>query len=104
MDPNAFLKWMVYAIVLFKVCFIVSVGANMWYMHAKNEHNGTVIKFKEMFERGYIILMGLLLIYIFYPHKDRMQYITREIKLLFYIFGIIMAFMQLHIMVTGKTV
>jgi hypothetical protein len=102
MDPNAALKWLVYAIILFKVCFIVGLCTNLWYMHARHENNGTVIKLKEMFESGYMFLMGILLMFLFYPRAANKQYMTREMELLIYLFGIITIFMRLHYVVSGQ--
>jgi uncharacterized membrane protein len=86
----------IYIIIGIKVIFLISAISSVIFSHYQKDSplsQSLVTKFgywKERMEFIFIILMALLLIFIFTPWHNHKKYITKEMSLLFYLFGFIL--------------
>ena len=86
----------IYIIIGIKVIFLISAISSVIFSHYQKgspSSQSLVTKFgywKERMEFICIILMALLLIFIFTPWHNHKKYITKEMSLLFYLFGFIL--------------
>jgi cell division protein FtsW (lipid II flippase) len=83
----------IYLIIAIKVLFILSAIGHI-YLKEKHQENSDLDKkflyWKERFEFIFIFLMSCLLIFVFNPRQDNSRLINSEIKILLYLFGIIL--------------
>ena len=83
-------------IVIVKICFIVLAIYHRYLKHAGKSGTDLDNKVKywsEKLEKIFMLLMALLMIFLFNPNNDRMNLITKPVKYLFFIFGIILVVM-----------
>ena len=90
------LEKIVYFIIFIKIIFLISAIGSIFFEH----YNKTSAKsklldlkfsyWKERMEFIFTICMALLLIFIFNPWHKNQIYITKEMGLLFYLFGFIL--------------
>ena len=83
----------IYFIIGIKIIFIL-LSITHIYLKVKGEADTdldkNIIYWKERIEFVFIILMALLLIYVFNPRIPHTNLLNYEVKLLFYLFGIIL--------------
>ena len=83
----------IYSIIGIKVIFIL-LSITHIYLKVKGEADTdldkNIIYWKERIEFVFIILMAILLIYVFNPRMPHTNLLNYEVKLLFYLFGIIL--------------
>jgi uncharacterized membrane protein len=83
----------IYLIFLIKIGFILMAMCHT-YLKLKGNINSDLDKkfiyWKERFEFIFIFLMSLLLMYLFYPNNDKPVIVGGELKILFYLFGIVL--------------
>ena len=83
----------IYLIIFVKLVLITLAISNI-YMKAKGKRDSDVNKkieyLKERIEFIFEILMALLLIYLFNPRNDHKALINPHVKLLLYLFGILL--------------
>jgi hypothetical protein len=88
-----YLNTYIYFIIFIKVLFILTAVGHI-YLKIKKEENSdldkTFLYWKERLEFIFTFLMACFLIYIFNPRNDQTKLINKEIKILFYLFGIIL--------------
>ena len=96
-DPiEKILEKIVLIIICIKIIFLISVVGHIFFSHYKKkspESEDVDKKFerlKEITEFIFVISMSLLLIFIFNPWYKHQIYISREISILFYLFGFIL--------------
>jgi len=81
----------VWLIIIFKLTFISSTLLHKYVNYNKKsvfyKYDDKLMYVREFTEFVFILLMCLLIIYVFHPRKDHMQYMTDEIKMLIYLFG-----------------
>lgn len=80
-------------IILLKVVFIGLAATHLYYKikgKAGSEEDKNIIFWKERIEFIFIAAMSCLLIYIFNPRASRLNLLTFETKILFYVFGFIL--------------
>ena len=88
----------VYFIILIKILFLIStLGVIIFSHYNKNSDSSQMldVKFsywKKKTEFIFVFFMSLLLIYIFNPWYKHRKYITRELEILFFLFGYILLF------------
>ena len=86
----------IYIIIFIKVVFLISAIGHIILSRLNNTSNNSkildqkLIYWKSRSEFIFIILMALLLIFIFNPRQDNKKYITKEMGILFYLFGFIL--------------
>ena len=86
----------IYIIIGIKVIFLISALGSILFSHyhkTSDMSKSLAMKFsywKERMEFIFIILMAGLLIFIFTPWHDHKKYITKEMCILFYLFGFIL--------------
>jgi len=88
-----YLNTYVYLIIFIKVIFILTAIGHMYLKMKKQENTDldkTLLYWKERLEFIFIFLMACLLIYIFNPRNEQTIALNKEIKILFYLFGIIL--------------
>jgi hypothetical protein len=86
----------IYIIIFIKAVFIISTIGHLIFSHYNK--NSTMShnldkKFSYWQKRTefiFIILMSILLIFIFTPWHNHKKYITKEMNILFYLFGFIL--------------
>jgi Ca2+/Na+ antiporter len=84
-----------YLFLLFvlKIVFIIMALTTI-YLKMKGKENSELYKnlfyLKGRVEFVFVILMALLLVYLFNPRKNRLNMINGEVKLLLYLFGIVL--------------
>ena len=92
------LEKIVIVIICIKIVFVISLVGNFFFTHVNKtsekskKYHILFIHLKEVMEFIFIISMSLLLIFIFNPWYKNQIYISREIALLFYLFGFILLF------------
>ena len=92
------LEFIVYFIIFIKVVFLIATIGHIIFSHYNKGSSLSKmldIKFsywKRKTEFIFIFSMSLLLIYIFNPWYKHRKYITRELEILFYLFGYILLF------------
>ena len=83
----------IYLIILIKIGFVLMAISHI-YLVFKGEKlsdlDKKILFWKERFEFIFVATMAILLIYIFNPRTNRINFIDRETKLLFYLFGFIL--------------
>ena len=90
------LENVVIIIICIKIVFAFSLVGNVFFTHFKKtstkseKYHTLFVHLKEVTEFIFIICMSLLLIFIFNPWYKHQIYISREIALLFYLFGFIL--------------
>lgn len=81
----------VWLIIIFKLTFISSTLLHKYVNYNKKsvfyKYDDKLMYVREFTEFVFILLMCLLIIFVFHPRKDHMQYMTDEIKMLIYLFG-----------------
>ena len=83
----------VYLIFIVKVIFIILALYEKSLKRGGKKNNAKVMKvnfWKERVEFIFVILMSLLLMYIFFPRASRINLINSEVKLLLFLFGIVL--------------
>ena len=85
----------IYLILFTKILFI-ALSAFFVFLKIKKLNNSPLAQnlayWIERLEFIFIILMAILLIYIFNPHKNRLYRINKETKLLLFLFGYVLIF------------
>ena len=80
-------------IIAIKLGFILMAISHI-YLKSKGEEDSDLDKkfkyWKERFEFIFIILMAILLIYLFNPRYNNQVVIDKEMKILLFLFGIIL--------------
>jgi hypothetical protein len=96
MKIEILIEFFLYIIIFIKIFFILATVGHLIVGHLSNKStnvNKVDLKFlywKERTEFIFIFLMALLLIFIFNPRYDNKKFITKEMSLLFFLFGIIL--------------
>ena len=86
----------IYIIIFIKVVFLVSTIGHLLLRFFKitspksKDLDTKFIYLKSKTEFIFTILMAILLIFIFSPRHNNQKYITKEIGILFYLFGLIL--------------
>jgi hypothetical protein len=88
-------KFDMYIVLIFfiKIVFMILAVAHLYLRFkgkAGSETDKLILYWKERIEFVFIILMSFLLIYIFNPTNNRLFMITRETKILLFLFGFIL--------------
>lgn len=84
---------LIYVVIFIKVIFII-----LSIVHLELEYKGktnskmykTIEYWRERMEFIFVFLMSLIIIYVFYPYSDRSNKLTKETKILLYLFGFIL--------------
>lgn len=91
------LPWFIYFIIAIKLAFVLSALAHAYYTNNSKsetkEHKKKAEKtllWKEQSEFVFTICMAILLILIFHPRYGNINYLSHEIRLLFFLFGVIL--------------
>jgi len=83
----------VWIIIGLKIVFIVSTLLDKYVNYNKKSvfylYDDKLVRVKKISDFLFVISMSLLIIFIFNPKKNNMQYFTPHIKLLLYLFGAI---------------
>jgi hypothetical protein len=85
-----------YIIIFIKIIFLISAIGHLIYSHFNKTSNRSIFldtKFsywKERTEFIFVFLMAILLIFIFNPRYHNEKYITKEMSILFFLFGVIL--------------
>jgi len=81
----------VWVIIGLKIMFISST---LLHKYVNYNHDSMFYKYddklvytRDVTEFSFILLMSMLMIFIFHPRKQNMDYMTKEIKLLMYMFA-----------------
>ena len=81
----------VWTIIGFKLIFISSTLLHKYVNYNKDsifyKYDDKLVYIRELTEFIFIGLMCALMIFVFHPRKDHMEYMNKEIKLLMYLFG-----------------
>jgi len=89
----SYLHSYIYLIIAIKLGFILMAISHI-YLKSKGEEDSDLDKkfkyWKERFEFIFIILMAILLIYLFNPRYNNQVVIDKEMKILLFLFGIIL--------------
>jgi hypothetical protein len=86
----------VYFIIFIKIIFLIStIGEIIFNRYDKNSSRSQMLSvtfsyWKNKTEFIFVFCMSLLLIYIFNPWYKNRKYISKELELLFYLFGYIL--------------
>lgn len=87
-------SFVVWVIIGLKIMYISSSLMHKYNHFNKNsffyKYDDMMVWLKEVTEFAFVLLMCLLLIFIFHPGKQNIGYMTKEIKLLIYMFAWIM--------------
>ena len=81
----------IWFIIIIKILFIVFEIIYIFQLKNKVE-NDYILYWKLKFEWIFNILMALVLIHIFYPHKNDLQKLTKEIRNLIFVYAILSLF------------
>lgn len=96
MKTKNILNIYIYFIIFLKVVFILLALSDFILKHFyKNNVNLMSLEsklnyYKKRIEFIFIICMVILIIFIFSPRHNRMIYLTKEMTILFYLFGFIL--------------
>lgn len=96
LNVEKMLEVAIYIIIGIKVIFLISAISSIIFSHYQKDSplsQSLASKFsywKERMEFIFVILMALLLIFIFTPWHNHKKYITKEMSILFYLFGFIL--------------
>ena len=81
----------VWVIIALKLTFISTTLLHKYVNHNKKsplyKYDDKLVYLSEFTEFVFIGLMSALIIFVFHPRKNHMEYINKEIKLLIYMFG-----------------
>ncbi len=81
----------VWLIIGFKLMFITSTLLHKYVNYNKEsvfyKYDDKLVYIRELTEFIFVGLMCALIIFVFHPRKNHIQYMTQEIKLLMYLFG-----------------
>lgn len=80
-------------ILVIKVIFILLAISTQYVKYNNPSHKKLITNlsyWKDRMEFVFIALMSVLLIYLFNPRVNRLNMITREAKILLYLFGFIL--------------
>jgi hypothetical protein len=82
----------VYLIFAVKIIFIILALYERTLKSGKKDmaKEEKVAFWKERVEFIFVLLMSLLLIYVFFPRANRINLVTGEVKLLLFLFGIVL--------------
>lgn len=90
----------IYFIIFIKIIFLIMTLSNIYFKNASNNNDNNdnkdnifdakTIYWKERTEFIFIICMSILLMVIFNPRYNNERFLTKETKILFFIFGIIL--------------
>ena len=86
-------NFFIYVIITSKVGFIITSLINKRLKRTGKENtklNKSIIIWKERFEFIFMNLMAVLLIYVFYTKANRSESISKETKLLLFLFGFVL--------------
>jgi hypothetical protein len=87
------LDYYIYLIFTFKILFIILAIMEIYYRrkHLEFSDKGMAVAYwKSRVDFIFIGLMALLLIYVFRPNQDKDVVVKGEMRLLFFLFGIIL--------------
>jgi hypothetical protein len=90
---NTIFYYFIYFIVLVKGLFLFFV---VWNLYLKKKNGGEtklekkISYYKNLTENIFIVLVSLLLIYLFNPYHDNKYLDDKYVKILFFIYGILM--------------
>lgn len=94
---KTFLTPFIYFIIFIKLIFLGTVLSHAYFssrIGEKSERKKTldplIVYWKQRTDFIFIVSMAILLLIIFYPRYDGLKYLNFEIKLLFFLFGIIL--------------
>lgn len=96
MKIERLLELCIYIIIGIKIIFLISAIGSIIFDHyqkdsARSKTLATTFSFwKERMEFIFIFCMALLLIFVFTPWHGHQKYITKEMGILFYLFGFIL--------------
>jgi len=85
----------IYFIILIKIFFLFFSIGHILLSHSTSslkEKDSTFLYWKNRMEFIFTICMAILLIFIFNPRFKNKIYITKEMQILFFIFGFILIF------------
>lgn len=82
----------VYLIFIVKIIFIILALYERSLKSGKKDmaKEEKIAFWKERVEFVFVLLMSLLLIYVFFPRSNRINLVTGEVKLLLFLFGIVL--------------
>lgn len=83
----------IYSIIGIKLIFILLAISHIYFKikgQIGSELDNKIVFWKERIEFVFVILMAILLMYIFNPRIPHTNLLNFEVKLLFYLFGIIL--------------
>jgi hypothetical protein len=93
LNANTIFYCFIYFIILVKGLFLFFV---VWNFYLKKKNGGEtklekkISYYKNMTENIFIVLVSLLLIYLFNPYHDNKYLDDKYVKILFFIYGILM--------------
>ena len=96
MKIERILELFIYIIIGIKVIFLISAIGSIIFDNydktsARSKTLATTFSFwKERMEFIFIFCMAILLIFVFTPWHNHQKYITKEMGILFYLFGFIL--------------
>lgn len=96
MEISRILTICIYIIIFMKVVFIIASLGHIVFTHYNKDSemskmlNTKFNYWKKRTEFMFVILMSILMIFIFSPWKNNKKYITKEMTILFYLFGFIL--------------
>ena len=96
MKTKNILNLYIYFIIFLKIIFILLALADFIIKHFYNTNvnlmsiESKISFYKKRIEFIFIICMVILIIFIFSPRHNRMIYLTKEMTILFYLFGFIL--------------
>ena len=86
-------NFFIYLIITSKFGFVITSLINKRLKRKGKEDtelNKNIVIWKERFEFIFMNLMAVLLIYVFYPKANRSELISKETKLLLFLFGFVL--------------
>lgn len=90
---------LIYFIIFIKIIFVGASITHLLMTHAKGPRldkdkkqkiDETAVILKETTEFIFIVATSILLVVIFSPWHNNMKYLTPKVKILFYLFGMIL--------------
>jgi len=90
------IEFIIYIIIIIKILFLITSIGHLILSHTRKQTRKTIefdkkfLKWKEIFEFVFIVMMSCLLIFIFTPWINNEHYMTPTMKFLFYLFGFIL--------------
>jgi len=79
-----------YLILFIKILFLISMILTVYASHfGSNDDVEKYTAYQDKFEHLFIILMGILMIVIFYPHGKGPTCVDGHTKIFLYVFGIL---------------